>query len=127
MTAGPSHSTGLIAPPDAATLCRCRGQSPLNFEKVIDTVAGFLESQGAPFAPADAFALHAYGLSRATTDVDFVTRPDMRDRLLNFSRSFPRPSRPGSRRSLALVGRALSSLRTSTVAGHRRAPSVPPF
>jgi hypothetical protein len=54
---------------------------------VVEAVAGFLEREGAPFALAGAFALHAYGLSRATTDLDFVTDSGARDGLIAFLES----------------------------------------
>jgi len=59
----------------------------LDFAKVVDAIAGFLEREKAPFALAGAFALHAYGLSRATSDVDFVTDSGARDRLVAFLES----------------------------------------
>jgi hypothetical protein len=59
----------------------------LDFAKVIDTVAGFLEREGTPFALAGAFALHAYGLSRATADVDLVTDSGVSERLVAFLES----------------------------------------
>ncbi len=54
---------------------------------MIDAVAGFLEEEGVPFALAGAFALHAYGLSRGTQDVDFVTDSGVRERLVTFLES----------------------------------------
>jgi len=45
----------------------------LDFGRVLDTVAGFFERTGSRYAIAGAFALHAYGLSRATLDLDLVT------------------------------------------------------
>ena len=59
----------------------------MDFTKAIDAVAGFLEHEGAPFALIGAFALHAYGLSRATSDVDFVADSDVRGRLVPFLES----------------------------------------
>ena len=47
----------------------------------------FFEREKIPFALAGAFALHAYGLSRATTDLDFVVDSDARDRLVAFLES----------------------------------------
>lgn len=54
----------------------------MDFSRVIEAVAGFLERQKARFALAGAFALHAYGLSRATSDLDFVTESGVRERLV---------------------------------------------
>jgi hypothetical protein len=59
----------------------------LDFTKVVDSMAGFFEREKVPFALAGAFALHAYGLSRATSDVDFVTESGVRDRLLPVPRA----------------------------------------
>jgi hypothetical protein len=46
---------------------------------VVDAVAGFFERENARFALAGAFALDAYGMSRAASDVDFVTETEIRD------------------------------------------------
>ncbi|MBZ5640152.1 MAG: hypothetical protein LAO51_15505 [Acidobacteriia bacterium] len=59
----------------------------MDFAKVVDAIAGFLEREGAPCALAGAFALHAYGLSRATFDLDFVTESAVRERLVAFLES----------------------------------------
>lgn len=59
----------------------------MDFAKVIDAIVGFLEGEGAPFALAGAFALHAYGLSRATVDLDFVVESTVRERLVTFLES----------------------------------------
>lgn len=59
----------------------------MNFSKVIEAIAGFLHREKVRFALAGAFALHAYGLSRATSDVDFVTEASARQRLVNFLES----------------------------------------
>ncbi len=45
----------------------------MNFSRVVREVATFFEREGFPFAVIGAFGLHAYGLSRATSDMDFVT------------------------------------------------------
>lgn len=59
----------------------------MNFSKVIGEVAGFLDRENVRFALAGAFALHAYGLSRATSDLDFVTEASVRERLVAFLES----------------------------------------
>jgi hypothetical protein len=56
----------------------------LDFGKVIDLLAGFFEREKFPFAVIGAFGLHAYGLTRATTDLDFVTDSAARPRLVQF-------------------------------------------
>jgi hypothetical protein len=59
----------------------------LDFVRVVDTIARFLEREGKHVALAGAFALHAYGLSRATFDLDFVTESAVRERLVAFLES----------------------------------------
>jgi hypothetical protein len=56
----------------------------LDFPKVIDLLAGFFEREKLPFAVIGAFGLHAYVLTRATTDLDFVTDAEAQSRLLSF-------------------------------------------
>jgi hypothetical protein len=56
----------------------------MDFAKVIDLLSGFFERENLPFAVIGAFGLHAYGLTRATTDVDFVTDTAGRLRLIQF-------------------------------------------
>ena len=45
----------------------------MDFATVIQRVARFFEQEGLAYAVIGAFGLHAYGLSRATADLDFVT------------------------------------------------------
>jgi hypothetical protein len=59
----------------------------MNFPKVIHEIAGFMHRENVRFALAGAFALHAYGLSRATSDLDFVTEATARQRLVTFLES----------------------------------------
>jgi hypothetical protein len=56
----------------------------LDFGKVIDLLSGFFEREKFPFAVIGAFGLHAYGLTRATTDLDFVTDSAAQPRLVAF-------------------------------------------
>jgi len=56
----------------------------MDFGKVIDLLSGFFEQEKLPFAVIGAFGLHAYGLTRATTDVDFVTDSSARSQLVSF-------------------------------------------
>ncbi len=44
----------------------------MDFARVIRIIAGFFESERLPFAVIGAFSLHAYGLNRATSDMDFA-------------------------------------------------------
>jgi hypothetical protein len=45
----------------------------VDFARVLDTMATFFEREDARFAVVGAFGLHAYGLTRATLDLDLVT------------------------------------------------------
>ena len=59
----------------------------MEFSKVIDMIADFMEQEDVPFALVGAFALHAYGLSRATADLDFVTESRVQERVIAFLES----------------------------------------
>lgn len=59
----------------------------MDFSKVIEPVVAFLEREHAPFAVAGALGLHAYGLSRATNDLDLVTESTVQARLVAFLES----------------------------------------
>ena len=59
----------------------------MDFGKVIDLLSGFFERENFPFAVIGAFGLHAYGLTRATTDLDFVTDSAAQPRLVAFLES----------------------------------------
>src|SRR2546428_13905045 len=56
----------------------------VDYAKVVGAIAEFFEREKVPFALAGAFALHAYGLSRATSDIDFVTESGVRQQLVEF-------------------------------------------
>jgi hypothetical protein len=56
----------------------------LDFPKVIDLLTEFFEREKLPFAVIGAFGLHAYGLTRATTDLDFVTDSAVQPRVVAF-------------------------------------------
>jgi predicted nucleotidyltransferase len=56
----------------------------MNLPAVIADVGGFLDREGVPFAVVGAWALHAYGQSRATNDVDFLVGVEAQDRLVAF-------------------------------------------
>lgn len=59
----------------------------MNFRKVLDTVGRFMNDRGYRYALAGAFALHAYGLSRATSDLDLIVETDARLELISFLES----------------------------------------
>ena len=56
----------------------------MDFPRVIGILADFFEREQLPFAVVGAFGLHAYGLTRATTDLDFVTDSVGQTRLVSF-------------------------------------------
>ncbi|MBN2319814.1 MAG: nucleotidyl transferase AbiEii/AbiGii toxin family protein [Acidobacteria bacterium] len=56
----------------------------MNFEKVLKEIGQFFEQEGTAFAIIGAFALHAYGLTRATRDLDFVTDIQVQEKLIRF-------------------------------------------
>lgn len=56
----------------------------MDFARVYDRVAGHLEAGGFPLAVVGGLGLHAYGISRATFDLDLVTAVAARDGLITF-------------------------------------------
>jgi hypothetical protein len=56
----------------------------LDFAKVMRAIAQFFGDEGLAYAIIGAFALHAYGLSRATSDLDFVTDCQAQAKLIPF-------------------------------------------
>jgi hypothetical protein len=62
----------------------CRRGGPLDFERILREVAKFFEREGFNYAIIGAFALHAYGRSRATRDLDFVAESQAQQNLIAF-------------------------------------------
>jgi hypothetical protein len=56
----------------------------LDFERVLREIGQFFEREGLNYAIVGAFALHAYGLTRATRDLDFVTESAAQHNLIAF-------------------------------------------
>ena len=56
----------------------------MDFERVQKEIGKFFEREGFNYAIIGAFALHAYGLSRATRDLDFVTEFPAQPNLILF-------------------------------------------
>lgn len=56
----------------------------VDFGRAFDNVASFLEGRGFPLALIGGLALHAYGISRATFDLDLVTVREAQDSLVRF-------------------------------------------
>jgi predicted nucleotidyltransferase len=56
----------------------------LDLAAAVGRVRGFLDREGIPFAVIGALALHTYGYSRATNDVDLLVGREAQDRLIAF-------------------------------------------
>ena len=56
----------------------------MNLGAVIGEVGGFLDRERLPFTVVGALALHTYGYSRATNDVDLLVGADAREPLIAF-------------------------------------------
>lgn len=54
----------------------------MDFERVLRTLQRFFETAGARYAVIGGFGLHAYGLPRATFDLDVVAEAAVRERLI---------------------------------------------
>jgi hypothetical protein len=54
----------------------------LDYGRVYASIADFLKGEGFPVAVVGAFALHAFGITRATQDLDLVTHVEARARLV---------------------------------------------
>ncbi len=63
------------------------GGKTLDFEKVLTTIAKYFERERVKFAVIGAFALHAYGRSRLTQDLDFVTEAGAQEALIAYLES----------------------------------------
>lgn len=59
----------------------------MNFRRVLETVGKFLTDRGYRYALAGAFAMHGYGLSRATSDLDVVVEARGQKELIDFLES----------------------------------------
>jgi hypothetical protein len=59
----------------------------VDFGKVLAVLASFFEREGFRYAAIGAFGLHAYGLSRATLDLDFATEAEAQPALVAFLES----------------------------------------
>jgi hypothetical protein len=59
----------------------------VDYGKVLGTLATFFQREGFRCAAIGAFAMHAYGLSRATLDLDMATESEAQPRLIPFLES----------------------------------------
>ena len=62
----------------------CASQAQVDFARAFDRVAGFLEARGVPLAVVGGLGLHAYGITRATFDLDLVTEAAVQAGLIDF-------------------------------------------
>jgi hypothetical protein len=61
----------------------------MDFGRVLETVAGFLEEKDFRYAVVGGFALAAYGLPRTTLDLDFVVESAIQENLIQFLLKLP--------------------------------------
>ena len=59
----------------------------MDFAQVLETLTGFFEREGIRYAVVGAFGLQAYGLGRATIDVDLAVDAEAQRRVLAFLES----------------------------------------
>lgn len=59
----------------------------MRFDEVLRTFARFFETEGIRYAVAGGLAIHAWGRSRTTQDIDFVVDGTMQTRVVAFSES----------------------------------------
>ena len=59
----------------------------MDFGKALGTLASFFEGAGYRYAAVGAFGLHAYGLARATLDLDLATESAAQPKLVAFLES----------------------------------------
>jgi hypothetical protein len=68
-------------------LCCSEATLLVDFGKVLGTLVTFFDREGFRFAAVGAFGLHAYGLSRATLDLDLATESRAQPALIAFLES----------------------------------------
>jgi hypothetical protein len=56
----------------------------VDFGRVLGVIAPFLDREGFRYAFAGALGLHAYGVTRSTEDMDFVTESRAREKVVAF-------------------------------------------
>ncbi len=59
----------------------------MSIRRQFELVTGFLEKQQIPYAVTGAFAMYAYGFTRATKDIDFVVHIDAQESIVSFMES----------------------------------------
>ena len=59
----------------------------MQFDEVLRTFARFFEEEGIRYAIAGGLAVHAWGRSRTTHDIDFVVDGSVQSRVIGFSES----------------------------------------
>ena len=58
-----------------------------HFRQQFKILTEFFDREHLDYAVIGAFALHAYGYTRATTDVDFITRVECQDKIVEYLES----------------------------------------
>jgi len=56
----------------------------IGIKGIFTTMTGFFDRERMEFAVIGAFGLHAYGYTRATRDIDFITRLENQGRIIRF-------------------------------------------
>jgi hypothetical protein len=59
----------------------------MSFKELCGAMADFFHREGMDYAVIGAFGLHAYGYTRATRDIDFLTRTEYQEKVLVFLNS----------------------------------------
>lgn len=73
--------------PRSSRVLSCPRRAPLDFGRVLESVAGFLEKEGFSYALAGAVGLQTFGLARLTQDLDVVTQFEAQPALIGFMES----------------------------------------
>ena len=59
----------------------------MNLKGIFEALSDFFRQKNMDFAIIGAFALYTYGYSRATKDIDFITRIDNKEKVIHFLES----------------------------------------
>jgi hypothetical protein len=59
----------------------------MNLRNQFNTLTEFFEREQIDYAVIGAFALHAYGYTRATQDIDFITRMEYQEKIVGYLES----------------------------------------
>jgi len=87
MQAPPHRSSPACRPPVSSAILLQEVPLALDFAKVLGALAAFFEREGFRYAAVGAFGLHAYGLTRATLDLDLAVESEAQPVLVAFLES----------------------------------------